>query len=182
MPQKCNECFVVLWTIASVNQLRQVIFPLIVSHLGLNIDIDGNKKLSLSPTIAGCPSKTISQQLHFAIRQLSKSSSSEHQMIGPQWSFASTNNKVAFNFKESKCFVTLWLFSLTQPITVFFFSPLSSSEYKSLRIFETDLFTQNKWRATSAKQDHHNFSTSFLQKVLFGKKTCFKRTSVVFSS
>lgn len=89
------------------------------------------------PQSQGCPSKTISQQLHFAIRQLSKSSSSEHQMIGPQWSFASTNNKVAFNFKESKCFVTPWLFSLTQPITVFsshLSAPLNTNHLGLLRL------------------------------------------------
>lgn len=60
-------------------------FPLIEAHLGLNTNRDGNKKLSLSPAVTGCPSKKISLQLHFAIRQLSKSSWREHQMIGPQY-------------------------------------------------------------------------------------------------
>lgn len=71
--------------------------------------------------------------------------------------------KWLFMLEEYNCFVTLWLFSHTT-ITVFWFSPLSSTECKSLRTFETDLFTMNKWKATSAKGDHYYLCASCLDK------------------
>lgn len=105
----------------------------------------GNKKCYLHPWVKRCPSKWSLNnfKLQSNSRQKHLSGGSRDRIAG-----LAPSTQQLFMLKQHNCFVTFWLF-FSQTITVFLFSPLSSTECKSLRTFETDLFTMNMWKTAS---------------------------------